>query len=81
MKNGDVCGATVRRRRQIQKGNIMNTQDTVNQNDNSSAALHTYDNSAPIVSPELVTDIIYHILRFQRIPKEGIEILSSVAAT
>ncbi len=57
----------------------MNTQDTVNQNDNSSAALHTYDNSAPIVSPELVTDIIYHILRFQRIPKEGIEILSSKA--
>lgn len=57
----------------------MNTKETDNQNDNSSTALHTYDNSAPTVSPELVTDIIYHILRFQRISKEGVEILSSKA--
>ena len=79
MKYGDACEACVRRRRQNQKGNIMNTQETVNQSYNFSAALHTNDNSAPSVSPELVTDIIYHILRFQRIPKEGIEILSSRA--
>ena len=57
----------------------MNTQDTDNQIDNGSTALHTYDKSAPCISPELVTDIIYHILRFQRISKEGIEILSSKA--
>ena len=57
----------------------MNTLNSVDHNENDSANVHVYDKSAPSISPELLTDIIYRLLRFQRFSQEGIDILSSKA--
>ena len=57
----------------------MNTKETDNQNDNSSTALHTYDNSAPSVSPELLAETVYSMIRYKPLPREVIELLSNEA--
>ena len=57
----------------------MNTQDTVNQSDNSSAALHTYDNSAPSTSLDTLAKALIHFSHFDKPTKETIDILGHLS--
>lgn len=79
MKNGDACGARIRRRRQNQKGNTMNTQDAVNRNENGTPTVHVYDKSQPCVSPELLAETAYCLMRHQKMPQEAVEFMVPLA--
>ena len=79
MKFGDVCEASVRRRRQTQKGNIMKTLNTDNHNDNDSATLHVYDKSTPSTSLDILAEALVRLHNFKKISKEAIAVLGHLS--
>ena len=55
----------------------MKTQDTDNHNGDISTTLHAHDVSAPSISPDLLAESIYSMIRYKMLPKGAIDMLTN----
>ena len=57
----------------------MITHNVVDQTENAVPIVHVYDKSAPCISPELLAEAVYSMIRYKQLPQEVIELLINEA--